>query len=236
MGEPERTVQVDAVDYCRDLTAVPARRVVATGAGARCAQPAQEVMSGGRGPRLAPRAEPAKGTVRPWYVTATGYLAVLFREHEEAERAQRGLREHGLPEQDLRLYEAEETLRLWSRMEEERSILAKAVAALVADRPARERYLSNARSGAPPCDRCPDQGTRRPVGGAARRLAVLRRGWLGRHLWGRRLTSHTPTATVRVSSPSPSTAAGGNRPTWPWPSSSASPSGRKDRQPKLECG
>ena len=52
-----------------------------------------------------------------------------------------------MPEQDLRLYGAEETLRLWSRIEEERSILAKAVAALVADRPARERYLSNARSG-----------------------------------------------------------------------------------------
>jgi len=94
-----------------------------------------------------PLEQPAKGTVRPWYVTATGYLAVLFREHEEAERAQRGLQEHGVPEQDLRLYGAEETLRLWSRLDEERSILAKAVAALVADRPARERYLSNARSG-----------------------------------------------------------------------------------------
>ena len=38
-------------------------------------------------------------------------------------------------------------MRLWSRLQEERSILAKAVAAFVADRPARERYLSNARSG-----------------------------------------------------------------------------------------
>ena len=51
-----------------------------------------------------PLEQPAKGTVRPWYVTATGYLAVLFREHEEAERAQRGLQEHGVPEQDLRLW------------------------------------------------------------------------------------------------------------------------------------
>jgi hypothetical protein len=94
-----------------------------------------------------PLEQPAKGTVRPWYATATGYLAVLFRDHEEAERAQRGLQELGVAENDLRLYGAEETLRLWSRLEEERSILAKAVAALVADRAARERYLGNARAG-----------------------------------------------------------------------------------------
>ena len=141
-----------------------------------------------------PLEQPAKGTVRPWYVTATGYLAVLFREHEEAERAQRGLQEHGVPEQDLRLYGAEETLRLWSRVEEERSILAKAVAALVADRPARERYLSNARSG----------GSALwivvPTKERADRLVGLLADWryvsmryfgedgLGRHRWGRRLT------------------------------------------------
>jgi hypothetical protein len=94
-----------------------------------------------------PLEQPAKGTVRPWYATAMGYLAVQFRELEEAERARRGLQEHGVAEHDLRLYGAEETLRIWSRMEEERSILARAVAALVADRPAGERYLGNARSG-----------------------------------------------------------------------------------------
>jgi len=99
------------------------------------------------GPHDWPLEQPAKGTVRPWYVTAVGYLVVLFRDPEEAERARRDLQEHGVPEEDLRLYRAEETLRIWSRLEEERSVLAKAFAALVAERPARERYLGNARAG-----------------------------------------------------------------------------------------
>jgi hypothetical protein len=94
-----------------------------------------------------PFEQSAKGTVRPWYFTAAGYLAVLFRDPEEAERARIGLREQSVPEQDLRLYAAEETLRIASRLKDERSILAKAVAAVVADRPARERYLGNARAG-----------------------------------------------------------------------------------------
>ena len=87
-------------------------------------------MSGGRAPRLALE-QPAKGTVRPWYVTATGYLAVLFRSTRRPSAPSAVSREHGVPEQDLRLYGAEETLRLWSRVEEERSILARPVAALV---------------------------------------------------------------------------------------------------------
>jgi hypothetical protein len=94
-----------------------------------------------------PLEQSAKGTVRPWYATAVGYLAVLFRAPEEARRAQRGLLDHGVPEEDLRLYEAEETLRIFSRLEADRSILAKAVAALVSDRPARKRYLGNAEAG-----------------------------------------------------------------------------------------
>jgi hypothetical protein len=96
-----------------------------------------------------PLEQSAKGTVRPWYATAVGYVAVLFRDLEEARRAQRGLVAHGVPEEDLRLYEAEETLRIWSRLEADRSILAKAVAALVADREARKRYLGNAEAGGP---------------------------------------------------------------------------------------
>jgi hypothetical protein len=94
-----------------------------------------------------PFEQPAGGTLRPWYFTAAGYLAVLFRDPEEAVRAQRGLVEQGVPEEDLRLYDAEETLRRAARIAEERSILAKAVAAIVSDRPARERYLGNARAG-----------------------------------------------------------------------------------------
>ena len=94
-----------------------------------------------------PFEQPAGGTLRPWYVTASGYLAVLFADAQEAEHARRGLLERGVPDQDLRLYHAEEVLEIASRLHEERSGLAKAIAALVADRPARERYLGNARAG-----------------------------------------------------------------------------------------
>jgi hypothetical protein len=94
-----------------------------------------------------PFEQPAKGTLRPWYFTAAGYLVVLFSDPEEAERARLGLEEQGIPSEDLRLYPAEETLRLASRRNQERSLLAKAFAAVVADRPARERFLGNARAG-----------------------------------------------------------------------------------------
>jgi hypothetical protein len=94
-----------------------------------------------------PFEQPAKGTLRPWYFSAAGYLVVLFRDPEEAERARADLLERGVPDQDLRLYPASETLAIASRLQQERSILAKAVAAVVADRPARERYLGNARAG-----------------------------------------------------------------------------------------
>ena len=94
-----------------------------------------------------PFEQPAKGTLRPWYFTAAGYLVVLFSDPEEAERARQGLQEQGVPSEDLRLYQAEETLRIAARRNEERSLLAKAFAAVVADRPARERFLGNARAG-----------------------------------------------------------------------------------------
>jgi hypothetical protein len=66
---------------------------------------------------------------------------------DEAERARHDLIGRGVPEGDLRLYGAEETLRIMSRRQEERSILAKAFDALVADHPARERYVGNAQAG-----------------------------------------------------------------------------------------
>jgi hypothetical protein len=94
-----------------------------------------------------PFEQPAGGTLRPWYLTATGYLAVLFADDGEAQRAKRGLLERGVPDEDLRLYHAEEVLSIASRLHEERSKVAKAIAALVADRPARDRYLGNARAG-----------------------------------------------------------------------------------------
>ena len=58
-----------------------------------------------------PFEQPAEGTLRPWYLTATGYLEVLFSDPEEAQRAQRGLLQHQIPQEELRLYESEEILR-----------------------------------------------------------------------------------------------------------------------------
>jgi hypothetical protein len=94
-----------------------------------------------------PFEQPAEGTLRPWYLTASGYLVVLFNDPEEAHRAQQGLLERHVSEHDLRLYEAEETLRIMARLQEQRSLLARAVAALAADATARKRFLENARTG-----------------------------------------------------------------------------------------
>jgi hypothetical protein len=94
-----------------------------------------------------PFEQPAGGSLRPWYLTATGYLVVLFSDLQEAERARRGLVEAEVSEQDLRLYTSEEILDILARLQQERSILARAVAALAADASARQRFLDNARTG-----------------------------------------------------------------------------------------
>jgi hypothetical protein len=94
-----------------------------------------------------PFEQSAEGTVRPWYLTATGYLVVLFNDPEEARRARRGLLERDLPEAEVRLYESEEILRILDRLRRQRSILARAVAALAADPEARDRFMDNARAG-----------------------------------------------------------------------------------------
>jgi hypothetical protein len=94
-----------------------------------------------------PPEQSAKGTLRPWHDTAVGYLAVLFADPEEAQRAQRGLRERGVPEGDLRLYGGEETLRMAARLQQERSFLAKAIKEIVVDHRAERRWLGNARAG-----------------------------------------------------------------------------------------
>jgi hypothetical protein len=97
-----------------------------------------------------PFEQPARGTLRPGYLTAAGYLAVLFSDRQEAQRARRGLLEWGMPENDIRLYHAEEILSITARQQQERSPLAKTIAALVADREARQRFLGNAKAGARP--------------------------------------------------------------------------------------
>jgi hypothetical protein len=94
-----------------------------------------------------PLDQSASWTMRPWYFTAAGYLVVLFQDPEEAQLAQRDLQKHGVPDEELRLYQAQETLRIVSRLQPEHSTLAKAIAALVVDRPAKDRYLGNARAG-----------------------------------------------------------------------------------------
>jgi hypothetical protein len=94
-----------------------------------------------------PAEQSARGTLHPWHSTAVGYLAVLFEDPEVALRAERGLRVHGVPDGDLRLYDAEETLGIASRLQQERSILAKAINEVVVDHQVRERWLDNARAG-----------------------------------------------------------------------------------------
>jgi hypothetical protein len=94
-----------------------------------------------------PLDQSAEGTLRPWYLTATGYLVVLFGDPGAAHRAHRGLLERGVPGEELRLYEPEELLANIARLREERSIVARAVAALVADPEAKRRFVDNARAG-----------------------------------------------------------------------------------------
>jgi hypothetical protein len=94
-----------------------------------------------------PPEQSAKGTLRPWHDTAVGYLAVLFEDPEEAQRAQGGLPQQGVPEGDLRRYDGQETLGIAARLQQERSILAKAIKEIVVDHRAQQRWLDNARAG-----------------------------------------------------------------------------------------
>jgi hypothetical protein len=94
-----------------------------------------------------PFEQPAEGTLRPWYLTATGYLMVLFSHPEEAQRARSGLLEHKVAQEDIRLYGSEEILRILARAQAQRSILAKAVSPWPPTRPARQRVLDSARTG-----------------------------------------------------------------------------------------
>ena len=94
-----------------------------------------------------PPEQSAKGALRPWHDTAVGYLAVLFADPREAQRAQRGLPQQGVPEGDLRRYDGQETLDIAARLQQERSILAKAIKEIVVDHRAEQRWLDNARAG-----------------------------------------------------------------------------------------
>jgi len=125
----------------------PARRRVRPGLAVSLSPQALQPQFVQVEPRDWPFEKPAKGTLRPWFLSAKGYVAVLFRDPEEAQRAHRGLLEQGVPQTDVRPYLSEQILSIASRLEEERSIVAKAVAALTVDRAAWDRYLDNARAG-----------------------------------------------------------------------------------------
>ena len=84
---------------------------------------------------------------RPWIFSAKGYLEILFKDSDEARRAQRGLQERGVPAEDMRLYVAEEILSNEAHFLAGRSWLAKVVGALTADHEARRCYFANARAG-----------------------------------------------------------------------------------------
>jgi hypothetical protein len=84
---------------------------------------------------------------RPWIFSAKGYLEVLFKDSDEARRAQRGLQERGVPAEDMRLYVAEGILNDEAHVLAERSWLAKVVDALTAGHEARRRYFANAQAG-----------------------------------------------------------------------------------------
>jgi hypothetical protein len=90
---------------------------------------------------------PAGHNRRARIFSAKGYLEVLFKDGDEARRAQRGLQERGVPAADMRLYAAEEVRRNDARFLVGRSWLARVVDALTADQQATRRYLANARAG-----------------------------------------------------------------------------------------
>ena len=47
-------------------------------------------------PRDWPLEQSAEGTLRPWYLTSSGYLMVLFRDRAEGQRAHQGLIERSV--------------------------------------------------------------------------------------------------------------------------------------------
>lgn len=88
-----------------------------------------------------------EGRVRPWFLSATGYLFALFTDANEGLRAKQGLLDHNVADGDVRLYGSEQILSLESRRSEERSAVAKAVAALTVDAAVRDLYLETAGRG-----------------------------------------------------------------------------------------
>ena len=94
-----------------------------------------------------PLEQSARGTLRPFLSDVVGYLLALFSDPEEAQRAQHALKDQGVPDGDVRLYDSEEIQRIASRLQQEQSFLAKAINEIVVDHQIRERWAAAAREG-----------------------------------------------------------------------------------------
>jgi hypothetical protein len=87
-----------------------------------------------------------EGGVRPWFLSATGYLVVLFPNLARADKAKEAL-SRLVSDGDMRLYDSEETLAIEGRRSDASSKVAKAVADLTADESMKDIYLSTTRAG-----------------------------------------------------------------------------------------
>src|SRR4051794_24959026 len=86
------------------------------------------------------------GGVRPWFLSATGYLVVLFSDLALAQNARDAL-SRLVAGDDMRLYDSVETLAIEGRRSDASSKVAKAVADLTADESMKEIYVSTTRAG-----------------------------------------------------------------------------------------
>jgi hypothetical protein len=94
-----------------------------------------------------PFERPAQGSLRPWFLSATGYLFALFADADAAAQAREGLLEQDISDADVRLYSSEQILTIEAQRDRESTNLAKAIAAVTVDRAAKKLYLDTARAG-----------------------------------------------------------------------------------------
>jgi len=85
--------------------------------------------------------------VRPWFLSASGYLFAVFPDPEVAQRAQRGLVADGVSPADLRIDPGEEILRREAERSDENSVLTKALTAVTVDRHVRDLVFETAAAG-----------------------------------------------------------------------------------------
>ena len=134
-------------------------------------------------PREWPFEKSAKGSLRPWFLSTRGFIAVLFGDADEAEQAVGGLCERGVSEEDMRLNSANQVLdtNILSSMQEDRSVLAAALVAFYR-RPAGQAAVPGQRVGGwlDPLAFRPDRGPSQPPHPTPRRLSLFARPLLRR--------------------------------------------------------